>query len=104
MMPSYTMDGALKWTGMRRMGALRTAGGGYYQIVAGRRKSFRELQEDDDGYLAVMIHSGSRHFGKSVCDYFHYKARQLNQKWFSAVPDEYRLAFLPVDTREQTIP
>ena len=47
-----------------------------------------------------MIHSGSRHFGKSVCDYFHYKARQLNQKWFSAVPDEYRLAFLPVDTRE----
>lgn len=50
--------------------------------------------------LAVMIHSGSRHFGKSVCDYFHYKARQLNQKWYSQVPDEYRLAFLPEDSPE----
>ena len=61
---------------------------------------FIELQEDDQGMLAVMIHSGSRHFGKSVCDYFHYKARQLNQKWYSQVPDEYRLAFLPVDSPE----
>ena len=50
--------------------------------------------------LAVMIHSGSRHFGKSVCDYFHNRARELNSKWFSQVPDEYRLAFLPVDTPE----
>lgn len=32
------------------------------------------------------------------------RARQLNQTWFSSVPDEYRLAFLPVDTREETIP
>ena len=32
---------------------------------------FIELQEDDEGFLSVMIHSGSRHFGKSVCDYFH---------------------------------
>ena len=47
-----------------------------------------------------MLHSGSRHFGKSVCDYFHAKARELNQRWYSQVPDEYRLAFLPVDTKE----
>ena len=39
-----------------------------------------------------MIHSGSRHFGKAVCDYFHQKARELNARWYSQVPDEYRLA------------
>lgn len=47
-----------------------------------------------------MIHSGSRHLGKAICDYFHNRARELNQKWYSQVPDEYRLAFLPVDTEE----
>lgn len=38
--------------------------------------------------------------GKEVCDYFHKKARELNLKWYSQVPEEYRLAFLPVDTEE----
>ena len=71
--------------------SLGTLGGGNH---------FIELQEDDNGYLAVMLHSGSRHFGKSVCDYFHTKARELNRRWYSEVPDEYRLAFLPVDTKE----
>ena len=47
-----------------------------------------------------MIHSGSRHMGKAVCDYFHQKARELNSRWYSQVPDEYRLAFLPLDTKE----
>lgn len=55
---------------------------------------------DEEGYLGIMIHSGSRHFGKSVCDYFHERARELNKKWHSAIPDEYRLAFLPVDSRD----
>lgn len=35
-----------------------------------------------------------------MCDYFHTKARELNRRWYSEVPDEYRLAFLPVDTKE----
>lgn len=74
---------------------------GFYQIgTLGGGNHFIELQIDDDGFLCVMIHSGSRHFGKSVCDYFHNKARQLNRRWHSDVPDEYRLAFLPVDSHE----
>lgn len=103
MMPSYTMDCAFEEMDQYEedgelLGQLEA---GYYQIgTLGGGNHFIELQEDDRGYLAVMIHSGSRHFGKSVCDYFHYKARQLNQRWYSQVPDEYRLAFLPVDTRE----
>ena len=102
-MPSYTMDRALEELNLYEedtelLGQLEA---GYFQIgTLGGGNHFIELQEDDQGMLAVMIHSGSRHFGKSVCDYFHYKARQLNQKWYSQVPDEYRLAFLPVDSPE----
>lgn len=74
---------------------------GFFQIgTLGGGNHFIELQEDDEGYLGIMIHSGSRNFGKQVCDDFHQKARELNQKWHSQVPDEYRLAFLPVDTKE----
>ena len=47
-----------------------------------------------------MIHSGSRHLGKQICDYFHEKARELNKRWFSEVKEEYRLAFLPVKEKE----
>ena len=74
---------------------------GYFQVgTLGGGNHFIELQEDEEGYLSVMIHSGSRHMGKAVCDYFHQKARELNSRWYSQVPDEYRLAFLPLDTKE----
>lgn len=47
-----------------------------------------------------MIHSGSRHLGKAICDYFHKQARELNRLWYSEVPEEYRLAFLPIASEE----
>lgn len=73
----------------------------YYQVgTLGGGNHFIELQEDEEGYLCIMIHSGSRHLGKEVCDYFHNKARELNVQWYSSVPEEYRLAFLPVNTKE----
>lgn len=73
----------------------------YHQTgTLGGGNHFIELQEDEEGKLGIMIHSGSRHFGKEVCDYYHKKARALNEQWYSRVPDEYRLAFLPVDSRE----
>ncbi len=74
---------------------------GYYQTgTLGGGKHFIELQVDEEGFLGLMIHSGSRHMGKAICDYFHKKARELNEKWYSEVPDEYRLAFFPADTEE----
>ena len=102
-MSSYVLDRALD-----EMDKYETDGellgqldAGYFQIgTLGGGNHFIELQEDEEGYLAVMIHSGSRHFGKSVCDYFHQKARELNQKWYSQVPDSFRLAFLPADSPE----
>ncbi len=102
-MPCYTMDRALEELSRYEengelLGQLEA---GYFQVgTLGGGNHFIELQEDEEGYLSVMLHSGSRHFGKSVCDYFHQKARELNTRWYSQVPDAYRLAFLPVDTRE----
>ncbi len=73
----------------------------YFQVgTLGGGNHFIELQEDDDGYLGIMIHSGSRNFGKQVCDMYHNKARELNNQFYSVVPDEYRLAFLPTDSKE----
>ena len=74
---------------------------GYFQVGSlGGGNHFIELQEDQEGYLCIMIHSGSRHLGKAVCDYFHGVAREWNQKWYSEVKDEYRLSFLPVESKE----
>ena len=102
-MPSYVLDRALdEMDKYEKDGELLgQLDAGYFQIgTLGGGNHFIELQEDDEGFLSVMIHSGSRHFGKSVCDYFHQKARALNQRWYSQVPDSYRLAFLPVDSPE----
>lgn len=73
----------------------------YYQIgTLGGGNHFIELQEDEKGYLAIMIHTGSRHLGNQVCNYFHSKARELNTLWYSSVPDQHRLAFLPTESQE----
>lgn len=102
-MPCYTLDRAMEELSLYEadrelLGQLEA---GYFQVgTLGGGNHFIELQEDEEGFLSVMLHSGSRHFGKSVCDYFHQKAREQNCRWYSQVPDEYRLAFLPVDTLE----
>jgi tRNA-splicing ligase RtcB len=38
--------------------------------------------------------------GKQVADYYNKLAVELNRKWFSEVPKEWELAFLPVDSEE----
>lgn len=45
-------------------------------IETGSGNNFIELQEDEDGMLGIMIHSGSRNFGKQVCNYLHQMARR----------------------------
>jgi tRNA-splicing ligase RtcB len=76
------MDTALK--------SLGTLGGGNH---------FIELQSDEDGWLWVMIHSGSRNLGKQVADAYNKAAVLANAQWHSAVPKEHDLAFLPLGTR-----
>jgi tRNA-splicing ligase RtcB len=73
----------------------------YYQIgTLGGGNHFIEIQEDDEGYICLMVHSGSRNLGKKIADYFNKKATWLNARCFPAVPKHYDLAFLPIDTGE----
>lgn len=61
---------------------------------------FIELQKDEDDNLWIMIHSGSRNLGKQVGDYYNKMAQMLNERWYSVVPPEIRLPFLPRGTKE----
>lgn len=76
-------------------------GDGYYQVgTLGGGNHFIELQVDDEGYIGLMLHSGSRHFGLTVGKHFNRIARALNDKYYSSVPAEWNLPFLPVDSQE----
>lgn len=59
---------------------------------------FIEIQKGDDGFIWFMVHSGSRNLGKKVADYYNRVAVELNEKYYSKVPKEWQLAFLPLDT------
>lgn len=78
----------------------------HYQVARqmigtlGGGNHFIELQRDTEGYLWIMIHSGSRQLGKKVGDYYNEKAKSLNARWYSSVSPEINLAFLPLDTPE----
>lgn len=61
---------------------------------------FIEIQKGSDGFIWIMIHSGSRNLGKQVADYYNKLAVKLNEKWISSVPKEWELAFLPIDSEE----
>ena len=61
---------------------------------------FIELQRDDEGYLWIMIHSGSRNLGKQVGEFYNQKAEMLNRRWYSSVVSDLSLPFLPVKSDE----
>lgn len=61
---------------------------------------FIELQRDEEGFLWLMLHSGSRNLGKQVCDHYAKIAKELNERWFSRVDTAMQLAFLPWGTQE----
>lgn len=58
---------------------------------------FIEIQKGSDGYVWIMIHSGSRNLGKQVADYYHKEAKRLCNMWNVDLPND-ELAYLPVDS------
>ena len=70
---------------------LGTLGGGNH---------FIELQRDPNGFLWMMVHSGSRNFGLQVAEHYNKVAKKLNQAYFSSVNPKADLAFLPFETDE----
>lgn len=93
-MPSDLSPEGLEIVSRQYLTALRQIG------TLGGGNHFIELQRSSDGYLWVMIHSGSRNLGKQVADYYDTKARRLNDLWHSRVSSEMQLAFLPRETKE----
>ena len=71
--------------------SLGTLGGGNH---------FIEIQKGSDGFIWIMIHSGSRNLGKKVAEHYNKIAIELNKKWYSEVPPSWELAYLPVDSAE----
>ncbi len=61
---------------------------------------FIEIQKGEDGHVWIMIHSGSRNIGLKVAKHYDKIAQDMNKKWHTAVPREWDLAFLPVDSKE----
>jgi tRNA-splicing ligase RtcB len=61
---------------------------------------FIEIQKGSDGFIWLMIHSGSRNVGYQVAKHYNELAILLNEKWFSQVPKKWELAFLPLDSDE----
>ncbi len=61
---------------------------------------FIEIQRSDNGFLWLMIHSGSRNLGYRVANHYNKLAIQLNSKWKSKVPKKFQLAYLPINSKE----
>lgn len=70
-----------------------------YQIgTLGGGNHFIEIQKENDGHIWIMLHSGSRNLGFKVAKYYNDRAIAANKTWFTSVPKEWELAFLPLSS------
>ena len=67
---------------------LGTLGGGNH---------FIEIQKDEEGFIWIMIHSGSRNLGYKVAKVYNESAQSFCKQWYSDIPN-MDLAFLPFNT------
>ncbi len=68
---------------------LGTLGGGNH---------FIELQLGSDGYIWLMIHSGSRNIGYQVAGHYNRLAGAYNQAHGAKIPAKWQLDYLPVES------
>lgn len=80
-------DAECEYEGIERRKALRAIGS------LGGGNHFIEADHDDDGNTWIVIHSGSRNFGKRVADFYQGKARELMASFF--IEPERDMEFLP---------
>lgn len=68
----------------------------------GSGNHFIEIQRETncDDFVWIMVHSGSRNLGYKVAEYYNNIAIDLNEKYYSVVPKNWQLAFLPLDSNE----
>lgn len=74
--------------------ALETA---EYQLGSlGAGNHFIELLKGDDGYVWLMIHSGSRNLGANICTEFYHRAKRFCDE-NNIKPPTAHLSYLPLD-------
>lgn len=61
---------------------------------------FIEIQKGNDGFIWIMIHSGSRNLGYNVAKHYDKLAQEINANYFSNVSKDMEMAFLPIHTKE----
>lgn len=72
---------------------------GRYQVgTLGGGNHFIEIQKGSDGYIWIMVHSGSRNIGYTVANHYHKKAIQETKKRGDNVPKD--LSYFVRDTEE----
>lgn len=89
-----TPDGFYEVTSLEYDSALKQIG------TLGGGNHFIEIQRGSDNHIWIMIHSGSRNLGFKVAKYYNNLAKELNEKWYTSIPPEVQLAFLPMDSIE----
>lgn len=70
---------------------LGTLGGGNH---------FIEIQKGSDGFIWIMIHSGSRNLGYQVAGFYNKLAATVSGDFETTIPKNWQLAFLPVNSTE----
>jgi tRNA-splicing ligase RtcB len=74
---------------------------GLFQLgTLGGGNHFIEIQKGSDGHIWIMIHSGSRNVGYQTANHYQKLADKINQKYFTSVPLEWDLSFLPINSLE----
>jgi tRNA-splicing ligase RtcB (3'-phosphate/5'-hydroxy nucleic acid ligase) len=68
----------------------------YQAGTLGGGNHFIELQKGSDGYLWIMVHSGSRNIGKQVADHYYREAIKINEKELKSKNMPRQLAWLPL--------
>lgn len=61
---------------------------------------FVEIQKGSDGFVWIMIHSGSRNLGYGVARHYNHLAIKLNERFHSVVTKNQELAFFPIEMKE----
>lgn len=62
---------------------------GKYQVgTLGGGNHFVEIQRGSDGYIWIMVHSGSRNIGYTVANYYHKKAVEETKKRGNNIPKD----------------
>jgi len=75
-----------------------------YQLgTLGGGNHFIEIQKGSDGFIWLMVHSGSRNIGKQVADHYNKLAVKLNNKWGKSEYRKWQLAYLPENSDEGII-